>query len=352
MSISLQQYFPMIRTKEDIISEISGNRKLSGRFYSWTTEQREEFLEFCTGEKGVKVLYDSFLKEILSFEKTPERLEDLLSLVLKKNVRAVYSFPSDSASVADENTPLITDIAVEFEDASIASVELQKGGYKFSGERSACISADMLLRQYRYVRNAGQRYFSYEDIKTVYTIVLFERSPESFQAFPDSYIHYFEQHSDTGLELELLQKYIFISLDIFKKNCHNKPIESRLEAWLVFFSEEGPERIKELINGYPEFKFMYEDIYRICCNMEKIMKIFSEELKILDRNAVQMMIDELQDDLGVQKQQNTLMKDRVVRLEKINFLSRVLAENDRTDDIIKAAEDEAYCNRLLSEFHI
>ena len=58
--------------------------------------------------------------------------------------------------------------------------------------------------------------FSYKDIKNVYTIVLFENSPKVFQQFPQKYFHMFEQKSDTGLELNLLQKYIFIPLDIFK----------------------------------------------------------------------------------------------------------------------------------------
>lgn len=40
----------------------------------------------------------------------------------------------------------------EDEDGSIANVEVQKIGYLFPGERSACYSADMLLRQYKRVR--------------------------------------------------------------------------------------------------------------------------------------------------------------------------------------------------------
>lgn len=149
------------------------------------------------------------------------------------------------------------------------------------------------------------------------------------------YIHCFGQRSDSGLELELLQKYIFISLAIFKKNRYNKITESRPDAWLTFFSEDDPMKIMELIEAYPEFKFMYEDIYRICHNMEAVIGIFSEELKILDRNTAQLMIDEMQDEL-----------------ERIKNLNRLLAEQRRTDDIIKAAIDENYCRQLYEEFAI
>ncbi|WWR15992.1 PD-(D/E)XK nuclease family transposase [Lachnospiraceae bacterium JLR.KK008] len=314
MTNNLQQYFPMIRTKEDILSEVNSNRKLMNRFYSWTREQRKEFLDFCTGAKGVKVLYDSFSKEVLNPENTPERLEDFLSLLIKRSVKILYTLPNDSTRIADESSLIITDIVVELEDGSIANVEVQKIGYKFPGERSACYSADMLLRQYKRVRDTRKRNFSYEDIKSIYTIVIFERCDASFREYPNTYIHYFEQCSDSGLKLELLQKYIFIPLDIFKKNRHNKPIENRLEAWLAFFSEDDPKRIAELIAAFPEFKFMYEDIYRICQNMEEVMGIFSEELRILDRNTVQLMIDEMQDELDSKRLEYALQKDEIQSL--------------------------------------
>ena len=90
-----------------------------------------------------------------------------------------------------------------------------------SGQRSACYSSDLLLRQYRRVKGEKKKAFSYKDIKSVYTIVLFETSTKEFHEYPQNYIHRFKQQSDTGLELELLQKYLFIPLDIFRANHHN-----------------------------------------------------------------------------------------------------------------------------------
>lgn len=34
---------------------------LADIFHSWKKEQQEEFLDFCTGTKGVKILYDYLL---------------------------------------------------------------------------------------------------------------------------------------------------------------------------------------------------------------------------------------------------------------------------------------------------
>ena len=46
---------------------------------------------------------------------------------------------------------------MEFEDGSLADVEIQKLGYAFPGERSACYAADLLLRQYKRARDKRNR---------------------------------------------------------------------------------------------------------------------------------------------------------------------------------------------------
>ena len=68
----------------------------------------------------------------------------------------------------------------------------------------------------------------------------------------------------------------------------------------MFFSSEDPERIIELIDKYPMFREMYDDIYELCRNMEKVMGMFSKELRELDRNTVQYMIDEMQETIDAQ----------------------------------------------------
>ena len=309
----LKQYFPMIREREDIKQEIYENPKLLEKYREWDEEQQEEFLDYCTGVKGVKILYDAFFKEIMNPENTPERLNELLSLLLGQSVTIKRVLPGDSTRLADEQSLLIMDILVELADTSLANVEVQKIGYSFPGQRSACYSSDLLLRQYKRVKGEKKKAFSYKDIKSVYTIVFFETSIKEFHEYPQNYIHKFKQQSDTGLELELLQKYVFIPLDIFHGIYHNDGKSNgkngggncwnRTEAWLTFLSTDEPEIIIELISQYPEFKEMYEEIYVMCQNVEKVMEMFSKELIQLDRNTVQYMIDEMQDTIDVQKEE-------------------------------------------------
>ena len=292
----------MLPTKKELFERIQSDKELALEYTSWKEKYQQEFLDFCTGEKGIKVLYDSFFKEVLHPEYAAGRLEDWLSVVLGERVTILTVLPNDSTRIADETSLLVTDIVVELEDGSIANVEVQKVGYMFPGQRCACYSADLLLRQYKRVRDQSREHkFSYKDIKNVYTIVLYENSPKEFHLYENCYIHRAEQVVDSGLKLNLLQKYIFLPLDIFKKSHHNKPIRNRLEAWLTFFSAEDQEEIVTLLETYPEFLPLYKDLYELCLNTKKVMSMFSKELQELDRNTVSYMIDEMQEEINQQK---------------------------------------------------
>ncbi len=189
---------------------------------------------------------------------------------------------------------VITDIVVELEDGTFANVEVQKIGYKFTGERASCYSADLLLRQYKRVRDLRKKELSYKDLAPVYTIVFMEKSPDIFKEYKDIFVHKFTTVSNTGLSLNMLQNYIFIPVDIFLEKLHNNGVETELDALLTFLGCDEPGYIIELVQKYPEFEPMYKDLYNMCLNTERMVNMFSEELKILDRNTVQLMIDELQ----------------------------------------------------------
>ena len=300
---ALKKYFPLLNSREELMATIQNNSALKRTYDEWKTPQQEEFLDFCTGVRGVKLLYDSFFKEIMNPEYVPERMNEFLSLLLHQQVKVLTVLPNDTTRIADESSLLVTDLVVSLEDGSLANLEVQKIGYLFPGERSACYSSDLLLRQYKRVRGEKKKKFSYKDVKNVYTIVLFENSPKAFHEFPQEYLHYFEQKSDTGLELNLIQKYLFVPLDIFRKIRQNEGIKGKLEAWLTFLSSDEPEDIIQLITEYPEFKPAYEEVYRLCLNVERVMEMFSKELRELDQNTVQLMIDEMQQEIDSQKQE-------------------------------------------------
>ena len=317
----LAEYFPIIRTRKEILHEISLHAKLNDMCHQWSETAQEEFLALCTGMKGLKIVYDGIFKEIFNPEVTPERLEELLTLLLGREVSIEAVLPNDSVRLGAESALLYTDIIVQQKDGSLSNIEIQKIGYAFPGERCACYSADHLLRQYKRVRGAKGKHFHYRDIKRVYTIVFFEHSPAEFRQFPTHYCHKFRQASDSGLTLELLQEYFFIPLDIFKQTMENRTIETDLEAWLSFLSFDEPARIAELISRYPKFKAVYQQVYEMCLNTERMMSVYSKELAELDRNTVRYMMDEMQAEID-RKNSELKQKDELIHKleEELNKL--------------------------------
>ena len=297
---SLKPFFPVIRTREEILVEIRKSPKLSLTFDSWVSEHQDLFLDICTGSKGVKMLYDSYFKEILNPETKPERLSWLLSVIMGQKVTVKHQLANDNNRLGDEASLVITDIVVELEDGTIANIEVQKIGYRFAGERASCYMADLLMRQYKRIKTKCKEYnkkFNYKDVPPVYTIVFMESSPLEFKKYPNILMHTFKHKSDSGLTLNMLENCIFIPIDIFMDKLHNEGIDNEFDAWLTFLGCDDINYIGKLIEKYPSFTPMYQDLYDMCLNVEEVMKMFSKELQELDQNTVIYMIDELQDQL-------------------------------------------------------
>ncbi len=136
-------------------------------------------------------------------------------------------------------------------------------------------------------------------------------------------------------------------LDIFREIQHNKHIriENRLEAWLVFLSMDEPEAVISVIEKYSDFKAMYGQIYEICRNIEEVMGMFSKELRELDRNTVQLMIDEMQEELNQVKRKVEEEKQKAEEEKQKAEEEKQKAEEERQ----KAEEERQKAERKEQE---
>ena len=113
-----------------------------------------------------------------------------------------------------------------------------------------------------------------------------------------------------------------------------------------------------LIQEYPEFEPLYQEVYGMCRNMEDFMGIFSEELAILDKNTVDYMIDEMQNTIDEQKETIDILEGRIEEMEKrqrlyqesLNQLNQKLIKDNRVEDLAHAASDRAFQEKLLGEY--
>ena len=127
-------------------------------------------------------------------------------------------------------------------------------------------------------------------------IVFFEKSVKVFHQIPNAYFHYGKTVFNTGLDMELLQEYCLIALDVFKKFPYPK-VRDEQTAWLSLLTTENLEDVKGLIPEYPWLREIYEETVMLRQKPEEVLGMFSEALKILDQNTVKYMIEELQKEI-------------------------------------------------------
>ena len=159
----------------------------------------------------------------------------------------------------------------------------------------------------------------------------------------------------------MILPYIFINLDIYFKIHQNNTIENEMDAWLMFLGTDDPDRILQLLDQYPWFEDLYRDLYTACRNTERVMGMFSEELKILDRNTVQYMIDEMEEQIKEQgrqlKEKDIQLKNQKSILENLcrSLVSECQSRGDSRETAVqllceKAGMDEATAAEAVGQY--
>lgn len=234
------------------------------------------------------------------------------------------------------------DMVVLMADGSIANIEIQKISYDFPAERISCYSADLVLRQYKMITGKsdnsinGSSKPSYKDMRKVHTIILFEDSNKSLISEVDKalYFHVGKTKFNTGIKIELLQDFVLVSLDTFKKYRYSDIKEGRTEItdydydssqyndelvsekmkrdrlkFLSLFVAETPQEIDRLVEIFPDLESVRRDINEYLERPGEVLSMFSEALRILDRNTAELMVDRMKDEIvDLQEQKDELTK--------------------------------------------
>ena len=308
-------------TSEDqVLARLRSSPLLFASYQGLNDQWRRHFLDFCQGKKSLPLTYDPFFKRIFHPDIHPDRLSRLVSSILGINVKVLHILPSED-SIISGGTLLIMDILAELEDGSLINVEIQKQAYAFPAERISCYCADLLMRQYARARGVKGKAFTYQDIKKVYVIVLFEKSTGAFHALPETYLHHGRTRFDTGLEMELLQEYFLISLDVFREFQYPKD-KNEQTAWLSLLVTEDLEEAERLVQEYPWLQEIFEEIAMLRQKPEEVLGMFSEALRILDQNTIKYMIDELEKDL---EEKEAVLREKAAEIKE---KEAVLKEKD------------------------
>ena len=349
-------------TEREILQELKKSPIFYGRYQALNSDWKQRFMDFCIGRKTLPLTYDPFFKRIFHPDIHPDRLSRLLSSLLDHEVKVIRILPTEE-TLLEGGALLIMDILVELKDGSLANVEVQKIPYNFPAERMSCYSADLLLRQYNRVKGERGKDFKYNDIKKVYTIILYEKSTAEFHMIPDKYVHIGKTTFDTGLSLELLQEYCLVALDVFREIPYPKDRSER-NAWLGLLASENVDDAELLIKDYPWLAEVYEEIAGYMCNPGEVLMMFSDALKILDNNTVQYMIEEqaqkLEEQLHQLDAQTQQLNEQAMQLnaqaQELAAKDQQLAEAEYKISIsiyqdLELTKENAV-QKLMKKFHI
>ena len=294
---------------------IAQNTAANALYKSFKPEWKKLVQDFFLSKRTLPLTYDPFFKRIFNTDIHPERLSDLLSAIMGQRVTVTATL-SNEDTLLKGNSLMIMDIVVRLEDGSIATVEIQKLSAAFPAERMSCYSSDLLLRQYEQVRNRLKHNFNYAALSKVYTIVIFENTDAITAASPvydafhtkavgNQYLHHGRVTFDTGLELNFLQEFYLISLDVFREFGYAKD-NNELTAWLSLLSTVTYEEAEALCNKYPWMEEIFSEISEYVHNPEEVLGMFSEALKVMDDNMYKYMCD----------QHNALVKQQQEKIQE------------------------------------
>ncbi len=329
------------RLREDVMKDIEEDPEVLKVFRKMKPEHQEALVQFCMGNRGLNVLYDPFFKKLfLEGEAGLKRLERLLSLIMGQKITIVRDEHLEVTRRSEDASVMIMDLVVKLEDGSYVNLEVQRRTHDFPFKRAECYSADILVHQYDELKREQREAepdkivrFDYNNMRPVYVIVLMNSASRKFNAYPDHYIHKSngKVKFDTGLEEDSLQKYIMVSLDIFRKMEHNELTE--LEAWMYFLASDRPEDIRRVIEAYPEFEMLYQEIIRFQYNPKELMAMVPEAIRMMDEGSYQLMIDRMQTQLEAQagqiEEQAGQIEAQAGQIEELQDTNKELQDANR-----------------------
>ncbi len=281
-----------------LLNRLNQDTDLSEKYEKLGSTQQNRLRDFLSGKTSLPLTYDPFFKFIFNPDLHRDRLSHFISSLLGMTVHVVEVL-SSSNTLMDGESYLIMDLIVKAADGSIVNVEIQKQGYGFPGERMSCYAADLILRQYIKEKKTSpdKKSFSYKDIKQVYVIVIFEKSTKEMKTEHNAYLHRGEVTFDTGIKLNMLEKFCIISLDVFRKIPYSEIKKNEQAAWLFLLSMNSPEDAERLTQDFPWMESIFQEIASLRQRPEEVLSMWSEALPMLDENSLKYRVEELSEEL-------------------------------------------------------
>ena len=142
-------------------------------------------------------------------------------------------------------------------------------------------------------------------------------------------------------------KYDYDRTQYSEKQVTDKMKLDRLK-YLSLFVAETPVEIERLIEIFPDLKSVRQDINEYLERPREVLNMFSEALRILDRNTAELMVDRMKDEMDELKVQKGKLEAQNGELEAQN--EALKASFKEKDAAIEAKDAEIErLKKLLEE---
>ena len=144
---------------------------------------------------------------------------------------------------------------------------------------------------------------------------------------------------------------IFLCLDSFHSNVHNVTKDSsELEAWLTFLSATDPVVIGALIEAFPCFAPIYQEIMEFAKEPKELIGMLSKELYIMDKNMERLMVSQLQDEVTAEKARADEAEVRASEVVTKMEIFKLKCQNKSPEEIAdKLGLSVEYIDSVLNE---
>lgn len=330
--------FNFFNSKNEVLLTLSNSPEALTMYRKLPSTIKEEFIDICTGKRGIPLHYDVFFKAIFSPDKHPIRLGRLLSQILGERVEVISSMSNEGSKISDRGSFVIMDIVVRLSNGEIVNLEIQKVGYLFPVKRFDCYCADLIMREYSRLREKHCKDFSYDMLPKVISIAMFETTPNELATDYSTYIQHGQMKTDMGKVLNSVPEHYYISLDNFSYAMHNKPIQTELEAWLMLINTVSIERINELIKFDSKFADIYTELFGMIVKPEELLSMYNNIFLDADKCEEQLMLDMMKNEI---KEKSTKLDQMGNQLSQMNSkLQNIGSELQAKNSELQAKDSE------------
>ena len=136
-----------------------------------------------------------------------------------------------------------------------------------------------------------------------------------------NYLHIGTTTFNTGLNINMLQEYYIIALDVFRENIYPKVRQNAdymQTAWLSLLSARTMDDAEELLKNYPFMEDILRDMAEYLRKPEEVLSMFSDALRQLDKNTELYMIEELEQKIKSEKQRADYLQSENSSLQSEN----------------------------------